>query len=81
MNKATCKCVSVLSEANVRKAFTERKPLSDGTVYMVAPWRDAVSPEGKPAVTATFDCDLCQRTTTVTVELQGEPDPDAWWRV
>lgn len=77
---SACSCEEVLSEANVRKAFTERKALSNGTVYMIAPWRDSVSPEGKPAVSAKFDCDLCGQTHTVTVEIEGEPDPAAWWK-
>lgn len=80
MRNATCKCEALLSEENVRKAFETRKPLSDGTVYMIAPWQEAVSPEGKPSVSAKFDCALCGQTHTVTVEIEGEPRPDAWWR-
>ena len=76
-----CKCVETLSAENVRRAFTKREALSDGTVYMIAPWRDSVSPDGKPSVSAKFDCDLCQRTTTVTVEIEGEPSPGDWWKV
>lgn len=75
-----CKCEMILSQENVRKAFEERKSLSDGTVYMVVPWRDTVSPEGKPAVQAKFDCALCGQTHTITVEIEGEPRPDEWWK-
>lgn len=77
---SACKCEQLLSQENVRKAFTDRKPLSDGTIYMVRPWQDKVSPEGKPAVEAKFDCILCGQTHTVMVEIQGEPRPDDWWK-
>ena len=81
MKSDHCECVEIVSDERIRRAFTERKPISGGPVQMSEPWKDIVSPEGRPAVEAKFFCDLCGRTHSVVVEISGEPDPSDWWKV
>lgn len=75
-----CPHCATLTEASIRKAFTERKPYRSRRLEMVEGWRDAVSPDGKRAVKAKFFCDACGRTTEVIVELEDERDPADWWK-
>jgi hypothetical protein len=75
-----CHYCARLSEENIRRAFTERRPLTGERIEMGVPWHDAVSPDGKPAVRAQFFCDGCGQTIQVVIELKGEPDPADWWK-
>ena len=75
-----CPFCAKLNDENIRRAFTERKPLSTERVSMDVPWHDAISPDGKPAVRAQFFCDACGTKTDIVIELVDETDPADWWK-
>ena len=75
-----CPICATLNEENLRRAFRARTMYRHPRLEMVNGWHEELRPDGKIGVEAEFFCDACGQTTTVFVELKGEPDPADWWK-
>lgn len=77
----TCLYCVKLNHDDIRKAFQVRKPLVLDRVDMIDHWHAVTSPNGKPAMQATFFCDACGQTVDLVIEMENEPDPADWWKL